>query len=158
MDGHGTPPAVSERWEDFMADLEATAEEYREDGYEVLPIHSADVVPVAKDLALDVLAPGDEFEQLEALVADVEVDTYSVFDAQEGGVTFALVVAEDTDAEVAVPIPVFFYENVREGLGTMASEAGRLDIQVRPLSDESRVVFTIEEPAILFSEPSDSQE
>lgn len=133
-----------------MADLEATAEEYREDGYEVLAIHAGDVTPLSKDLALDVLAPGDEYARLQSLNEDLDVDEFAVFQAQEGEVTFALVVATDEDADVAVCIPVFFHSSVHDGLGALAEDAGVLDIQVRPLDDSSRVVFTLEEPGVLF--------
>ena len=133
-----------------MADLEATAEEYREAGYEVLAIHPGDVTPLPDDLALDVLAPGSEFEELEGLAEEFEVDEFAVYSAEDDGITFALVVAKDESREAAVCCPVFYHETVATGLGARAEEAGIVNIVVRPLSDDSQVVFTLEEPRLLF--------
>lgn len=133
-----------------MADLETTAEEYREAGYEVLAIHTGDVTPLPDDLALDVLAPGDEFEELETLAEDLEVDEFAVYSAEDDGVTFALVVAKDETREVAVCCPVFFHETVAASLGDRAETAGAVNVVIRPLSDDSQVVFTLEEPRLLF--------
>ena len=149
-DDHGTPSSVGEQWEDFMADLEATAEEYREAGYEVLAIHTGDVTPLPDELTLDVLAPGDEFEELAQLAETFEVDEFEVYSAEDGRITFALVVAKDESQEIAICCPVFYHETVTAGLGARAEETGLVNIVVRPLSDDSQVVFTLEEPELLF--------
>lgn len=149
-EGHGTPPSVGEQWEDFMADLEATAEEYREAGYEVLAIHTGDVTPLPDELVLDVLAPGEEFERLEELAEEFEVDEFEAYTAEDGETTFALVVAKDESRERAICCPVFYHETVAAGLGARAKETGLVNIVVRPLSDDSQVVFTLEEPELLF--------
>ena len=69
MDVHDPPPAVEERWGELLEDAETTAAEYDADGYETRLVHPGDVTPVTGEpYGLDVLAPGDEFEALEALV------------------------------------------------------------------------------------------
>jgi len=148
--GQGPPPAVSDRWQTFMDDTEATAEEYAADGYETLVIHSGDVVPLPDDLALDVLAPGDEYRQLQSLSERLSVDSFDVYAASAGDVEFALVVALDDGAGVAVCVPVFFATETGEKFGAMAAGAGRVNLHVRPLSDDSRVEFALEEPELLF--------
>jgi hypothetical protein len=148
--GRGPPEAVSENWEALMADTEATAEQFREEGYEVVVIHSGDVLPLAEERALDVLAPGDEYDRLEEVMADADITESTVYGADEDGVRFRLLVFEDPDERVAVCCPVFFHESVQRDLGDRAREMGGLFVQVRPLSDETRVVFTLEDLDPLF--------
>jgi hypothetical protein len=148
--GSGPPSAVSDRWQTFMQDTEATAEEYAEDGYETLVIHTGDVVPLPDEMALDVLAPGDEYRQLQSLSEQLSVDSVDVYAASAGDVEFALAVPLDEAAEIAVCVPVFFAAQTGEKFGAMAIDAGRVELHVRPLSDDSRVEFALEEPELLF--------
>ena len=147
---HGTPPAVSDRWEDVMADLEATAEEYRDEGYETLAIHTGDVTPLPDKLALDVLAPGNEYRELEALAESFELDEFEVYAAVEGEITFALIALVDDDRDEAVLCPVFYHHSVIEAFGEQVETVGSIQLQIRPLSDESRVTFTLEDTELLF--------
>lgn len=150
-ESHGPPEAVSDRWQDLMDDTDVTAAEYRDDGYETLAVHTGDVVPLPERLIIDVLAPGDEFRQLTAMADGATVDEFELFTASEGDVEFALVVATDEQAEIAVCIPLFVHQDVVDAMGPRAKDAGHVDIHVRPLSDETHVVFTLEEPELLFS-------
>lgn len=146
----GMPDEMADSWEAFMNDLDETAEEYRERGYEVVEIHAGDVVPLADRVALDVLAPGSEFRALQTLVEDFEPDEFSVFKATEGETTFAIIVAEDTDREAAVCTSVFYHWSVAKVLIDNAMDVGFVQLQIRPLSDDAHVVFTIETPEVVF--------
>lgn len=157
MNAQGPPPAVDERWEELLADAEATAAEYRERGWETLVVTPGDVTPRDGDpFGLDVLAPGDEFDALEALVEDVTFDTSHVYRAEEGAVRFVIVVVEAGDGEVAVVVPAFFDLGRVQGLERRAREAGVMYTHVRPLSDDARVTFTHEDPGLFFDETGEA--
>jgi len=140
---------VKNRWEDLIDDTEATAAEYEAAGYETLAIHPGDVVALVEDLVVDVLAPGDEYERVTELAERTTVDEFDVYTAEEGGVTFALVAALDHDESVAVCIPAYLEQSDADELADEASAAGHVHVHVRPLSDDSRVAFTLEDPDLL---------
>lgn len=146
MRGPDVPPAVLSRWEEFMADQTATAEEFREDGFEVLEFHPGQVLAKPSEGIIDILAPSNEFRPLrEQVEAGFTVDEYAFYAAEEGSVRFVLVVALDRDREVAVSCPVYLtLEDVVE-LSPVADEQGGLDLAIRPLSPENRVLLTIEQ-------------
>jgi hypothetical protein len=153
MDAQGPPPAVDERWGELLADAEATAAEYREAGWETLVVRPGDVTPLdGEPFGLDVLAPGDEFEALEALVDDVAFDTSHVYRADEGGVRFVIVAVVASDDEVAVVVPAFFDLGRVRGLEQRAREEGVMYTHVRPLSDDARVTFTHDDPGPFFDD------
>lgn len=63
------PPAVADRWETVLDYVRATAAEYRDDGWEVTEVHTGDVTRLTDDpFGFDVLAPDNEFDELEAIV------------------------------------------------------------------------------------------
>lgn len=146
----GIPEELTESWTAFIDDLEETADEYRDRGYDVAAIHAGDVVPLPDRVAFDVLAPGSEFDALQSLVDEFTPDEFTVFKATEGETAFVLVVTEDNELKKAVCIPLFFHHSITRSLVENAREAGLLQIQVRPLSDDEHVVFTIEDPDIVF--------
>jgi len=151
MDPQGPPPAVTERWEELLADADATAAEYREEGWETFAVRPGDVTPLSgSPFGLDVLAPGDEFEALEALVEDVSFDTSHVYRADEGGVRFVVVAVEATADETVVVVPAFFDVDRAADLEERALEAGVMYTHVRPLSDDARVTFTHDDPELFF--------
>lgn len=147
-----TPPqAATERWEELLGDADEIAREYADDGWETLVVHAGDVTPRTGDpYGLDVLAPGDEYEALEALVDDVTFDTSHVYRMEEGGVRFLIVAVEATDDEVAVVVPAYLETATDGELESTATEAGVMYTHVRPLSDDARVTFTHEDPDLFF--------
>lgn len=149
-DGHGVPQAVRNRWEDLIADTEATAAEYEESGYDAVAVHPGDVVAIVDDRLIEVLVPGDEYRELSDLATDLSVDEFDVYGAEEGGVAFSLVAALDHDAAVAVCVPLYLSLQDTDDLDLAAEEAGDVHVHVRPLSDDSRVAFTLEEPGLLL--------
>jgi len=149
-EGHGVPTAVQNRWEDLIADTETTAEEYESAGYDAVAIHPGDVVALVDDLVIEVLAPGDEYRELSDLATNLSVDEFDLYGAEEGGVKFAIVAALDHDAEVVVCVPLYLKLQDADDLDLAASDAGHVHVHVRPLSDDSRVEFTLEDPDLLL--------
>jgi DNA-binding phage protein len=147
----GPPPAVEDRWEELLADADATAAEYRGRGWETLVVSTGDVTPLSGEpFGLDVLAPGDEFEALEGLVEAATFDTSHVYRAEAGGVRFFVVVVEAGDEEVAVVVPAFLAVERAGDLEERAREAGVMYTHVRPLSDDARVTFSHDDPDLFF--------
>lgn len=140
-------------WEDVMDDMEATAEEYREAGWETYELHPGDVTALPASQAtetdrtgLDVLVPGDEFEQVEQFVEEGSFDSYEAYRAQQGGVVFLVVAMKDETAGRAVIFPLYYrVDHAREMLARVA-ERDQMQTWIRPLSDETRVVFTQDSP------------
>ncbi|MFC7097072.1 DUF7529 family protein [Halobaculum marinum] len=150
-------------WDDVMADMEATADEYREAGWDVLELHPGDVVPLpnvstagtgtAVDrLGFDVLLPGDEFTAVQELVAEVDAafDEYDAYRAQQSDVVFLVVVMKAETAGKAVAFPLYYADQQAEPMLDGAETAGELRTYLRPLDDSERVVFTHSDPAPLF--------
>lgn len=115
--GSGLPEDIHvsamNHWDRVIDDMESTAEEYEERGWETLQLHPGDVTPLSGEYAdrigLDVLVPGEEFEALRSLLSSgVEFDDSRVFKTRRSNVVFALVAMEDSAADQAVLVPVFY--------------------------------------------------
>lgn len=145
------PDGVADRWQAVLEDAAATAAQYREDGWETIELHPGDVTPLTGEPhGLDVLLPGSEYEALTEAVADATVDAFEVYRATEGGTHFYVVVFEATEEELAIVCPAFIGGSDAGALEQRARAAGALPIHARPLSDDSRVTFTSEDPDLFF--------
>jgi len=128
--------AIREHWDDLVADMAATASEFREAGWEVLELHPGDVTVVTEpNRGFDVLVPDDEFERLREWVDADDFPDHDVYRA-EAGITFLLLVAKDESAERAVCCPLYYDEQGGELLQQLAREDGSLWTHVRRLSEE----------------------
>lgn len=147
----GAASPVQAYWSDLLDDMTATADEFRDRGWDVLELHPGDVTVVdAERRGFDVLVPDDEFEKLEAWVADCTFDEHDVYLAPRE-IVFGLVVLRDTDRERAVCCPLYYGSEDLEALGDMVQTEGRLLTHVRRLSEEY-VTFVHEQPQLFFPE------
>ena len=143
--------AVSGRWSELVAHAETVAEEYRDDGWDPLVVHTGDVTPLFDDpFGLDVLSPGSEFEGVKALSDDVRFDTSHVYRGEEGSVRFLLIVAEASEERRSVLVPAYLSLEDVPRLEKRAREEGAMYTHIRPLSDDARVTFTHEDPEPFF--------
>jgi len=170
MAGSHPLAGYTEFWDDVMADMEATAEEYREAGWDVLELHPGDVTPlpnVSTDgtgievdrTGFDVLLPGDEFAAAQELVEELDgtdetaaFDEYDAYRAQQSEVVFLVVVMKAEAAGEAVAFPLYYTEQQAEPMLEHADAAGELRAYLRPLDDAERVVFSLSDPGTLFPE------
>ncbi|SFR70034.1 DUF7529 family protein [Halogeometricum limi] len=149
---------VMEFWENVMADMEATAAEYREAGWTVTELHPGDVTPVPARVdtvetgrvGLDVLVPGDEFDAVEDVVGRAAFDAYDAYRAERGDVVFAVVVMQAEDAGEAVAVPVYYTKKEASPMLERVDEDGEMRLYVRPLSGDRRVVFVQSDPEALL--------
>jgi hypothetical protein len=146
-------------WEAVTDDMEATAEEYREAGWDVLTLHPGDVTALpatyadgteGDEFGLDVLVPGDEFRELESLVAEAAFDSYEAYRALQNDTVFLVVVMQAESAGQAVVFPVYYATSEADRMIELAREAGEMHTFVRPLSNDRRVEFTQRDPASLL--------
>jgi hypothetical protein len=155
----GKVSRVLDVWDDVLEDMEATAEEYRETGWDVLEIHPGDVASPDGEQGgrwgLDVLVPDDEFEELDHLmeVEEFAFDESEVYRATGQGLVLLVVAILDHDTEVAVLFPAYYDVNQGREMLDRAMAAGEMRTHLRPLDLENVVTFTHDDPA-LFAPPA----
>lgn len=156
MEGVGVVNRLMDVWDEVIADMEATAETYRDEGWQVLEIHPGDVAAPDGEQGgrwgLDVLVPGDEFEELERLI---EVESFSfdeseVYRATRSGIVFLVVAILDHDTEVAVVFPAYYDVDRGRSMLGRATEAGEMHTHLRPLDLENVVTFSHDDPSLFM--------
>ncbi|MFB6235444.1 MAG: hypothetical protein ABEH81_10840 [Halopenitus sp.] len=158
MDREQPVEGLQDIWERVEDDLDATATEYREAGWDVTRLNTGDVtaLPTGKAgvesdrVGLDALVPGDEFEALQDLVDDHTFDEYETYRGESSGLVVLVLAMLDTDDGVAVLLPLFYRTDEAEAWLDAAEEAGETHTYVRPLDDHARVVFSHEDPTAFF--------
>ena len=155
MASSGTDDSVMQFWDEVVDDMEATAEEYRESGWDPIELHPGDVTALPPDherFGLDVLVPDDEFETVRAAVEaeDASFDDVEVYRASTGGTVFLVVAVRDEATSTVALVPAFY--GVREAQETLegANERGELPVHLRTLSNEEIVTFEPDDPTPLF--------
>ncbi|EMA52438.1 DUF7529 family protein [Halococcus thailandensis] len=136
---------VAGHWGAVVEDMEATAAGYREAGVSVLELHPGDVTILDEENGLDVLVPGDEFEELETLASEATFDSYEIYRAEDSGTVFALIVLEDAAGERAICCPIHYDRDDIERLKRRLDD-GELYTHIRPLADDRVVAFSYEDP------------
>jgi hypothetical protein len=151
----GTASEIREHWDEFMADAEATAEEFEAAGWETLVCHPGDVtVTTIERFGIDVLVPDDEFAELDTWVEGGSFDAHEIYRA-ETTIVFLLLVMKDEAAERAVCIPAWYGSEDIETLYDGAEERGYIPTYVRNLAEEF-VEFRHERPGLLLPAAEDA--
>lgn len=158
MDREQPVEGLRDIWERVEDDLDATAAEYREAGWDVTRLNTGDVTALptgeaeveSERVGLDALVPGDEFEELQDLVDDHTFDEYETYRGESGGLVVLVLAMRDTDDGVAVLIPLFYRTDEADAWLAAAEAGGVTHTYVRPLDDHARVVFTHQDPTPFF--------
>ena len=154
-----------EFWGEVVEDMEATANQYADQGWYAFMCHPGDVTPIVHtdddgevtEYGLDVLLPDNEFEDLEDLLDDgVEFDSFEAFSAREEGMVYLVVAMEDHDAEKAVLYPAYYDVQGAQEMLDVAAETGTMYTFVRTLS-EDRIQFTHDDGGA-FQPPASDEE
>ncbi|WP_435344530.1 DUF7529 family protein [Haloarchaeobius sp. HRN-SO-5] len=152
---------VTPVWGQVVADMEATAEEYREDGWTAVECHPGDVAAIADEdvgrddarTGLDVLVPDDEFDTVADLVdGPGEFDEVDVFRAEQNGVVFFVAALENETAEAVVLVPAYYSVGSSESFVEMVRREGELRIHVRPLDRRRILTFAQTDPDLFLPE------
>ena len=156
--GFGIPASLAQRWDEVRADLERTAEAYREDGWETVvldPGHVALLPERASRMGIDVLVPDNQFDEFERVMYEhtAGFEEFTVYREEEKGVVYCLVVAEDDDDGLAVFVPVYYEIRKATDFVEKVEDEGRLPIHVHPLSKEKGIVtFEVGAPETMLPE------
>ncbi|MFD1514897.1 DUF7529 family protein [Halomarina rubra] len=142
---------VREYWEDIVADMEVTAEEYRERGWETLELHPGQVWPDFDARAFDVLLPDSEYEALVEFVDAGDVDDYDVFRA-EVAMVFFLLVLRDEERKRAVFVPGYYDFGHGKKLYHSLDDGETLGVSAHRLKRDGTVEFALEHPEPFFPE------
>ncbi len=155
------PPAVEATWDDLLADLAATAEEYREDGWETLAVRPGDVTALGGEygdrVGIDVLVPDDEYRDLAAWFdAGFRADDYEVYRSAVGRVVFLLVAVRDESDRRVVLYPAYYAADDRQAVSLLetAREEGELRTYLRRLSGDY-VELTHDDPSLFVPSEDD---
>ncbi|MWG35938.1 DUF7529 family protein [Halomarina oriensis] len=141
---------VADYWDDIVADMETTAEEYRERDWETLELHPGQVWPQFDTGAFDVLLPDSEYEALVEFVDGGDVDDYDVFRA-EVSMVFFLLVMRDEERRRAVFVPGYYDFGHGKKL-YYGLDGDSLGVSVRRLREDGRVEFSLDRPEPFFPE------
>ncbi len=145
------PEAVADEWAELLADAEAMAGRYREEGWTAVVVTTRDAAAVDDDLfGLDVLVPDDEYERIEDIVETGAVDRTHAFRTDAAGVRLLVVVAEATAAEEAVLVPAYLSLEDVETLRERADTEGTMYTHVRTLATDTRVTVQHEDPELFL--------
>ena len=161
---------LTELWEDTIADMEATAAEFRDAGWETVELHPGAVTPLPagetnegyadERVGLDVLVPGNEFDAVKQAVGGldgeegtaVSYDEYEAFRAEADSVVFVVVAMKSEEAGTTVLIPLYYKLDEADETVRRVSERDEMRLFVRPLDDSERVVFSQQSPDGLLPE------
>jgi len=152
-------------WERVIEDMHATADGYREEGRTVIECHPGDVATLTGEprtaaeltgesdpdrrVGLDIVVPGDEFEGVRSALTGPDPTYVDVFQATGNGMVFLLFALQWP--ETVVFVPAYYDQSDEEALRNVTREDG-LSVYVRPLTDEDRVVFTLDDADPCFPE------
>ncbi|MFB6267409.1 MAG: hypothetical protein ABEI31_07100 [Halodesulfurarchaeum sp.] len=139
-------------WDRVVADMEVTAEELGEEGWDTLELHPGDVTVIQDDPepGVDVLLADNEFDALQGFVeGDVDFDEYEVFRAGGEDVEYALVVAKDRTQKGAILIPLYY--QVRDLAAALERSPEQIAVFLRRLDDET-YQLSLAEPDLLLPE------
>jgi hypothetical protein len=159
-EAHMPPDGVLNHWDAVVEDMEATVEEYRENGWDVIDVFPGDVAPVSGTHAtvdrygLDLVVPGETAKELTELVEapDASFDACSVFRAVQTGIVFLVIAVEDTERDIAVIAPAY-YDSDDETAQEMMERAlreGEMHTHFRDLAEENVATFTHDDPSLFF--------
>ncbi|MCU4741042.1 DUF7529 family protein [Natronoglomus mannanivorans] len=152
----------AESWSAFLEEAGAVADEYRDDGWDVIDVQPGDVTPVDvpdhERFGFSVLVPDSEYDAVESFVEDESIafETSEVFYHTAGETVFVLAVELDETAETAVVIPLYYRRPRTRELVTTALENGELPVHVRRLSVDQWVTFAHDEPSLFVPDDGDA--
>lgn len=149
--------SVMEFWDKVVADMSATAEEYRNEGWETLELHPGDVSTMSKGgdddrYGIDVLVPGKEMEKIHELVEKrgVEFDSFEVYKAMGSELMYAVIAMKDEGNEVALLYPVYYPPDSK--ILHEARDEGVMYSYIRNLTEEEVIKLSHDDPSLFFPE------
>ena len=145
--------AAMANWDAVVADMEATAAEYEDEGWETLQIHPGDVAVLdgedGRGPGFDVVVPDPEFEALaEIFESGTDVEETAVFRASVESMTYLVLVLQHADG-TAVLVPAYYRvgDPGVEAAFRRAEATGEFRTRLRTLTHD-QIVVSHEDPSL----------
>lgn len=155
-----TADAAGTKWTTLLEDASAIAEEYRDNGWDVIVLEPDTVAPVDREerIGFDVRVSAEEYDLVERVIDGGEVtitaaDVYYRPPEDEDGRRIALAVERDEETETAVFIPLTYDLSESRSVFETALLDGELLLHVTT-DDESDgwVSFSHDDPSLFLEE------
>jgi hypothetical protein len=141
-------------WEQLIEDMDATAAEYRESGWDTIEIHPGDVSTFpgnAGRKGIELLAPDNEFEPAAEMFDEADgFEKAEVYRAVQGNTIYVLVVLEDPATENALLLPAYYNQSTETEFVRMLQQESDVKIHVRPLDERRILTFTHNNPTLFL--------
>lgn len=146
-------------WEQVIDDMAATADEYRDDGWDAIECHPGDVAAIGTAeveregarTGLDIVVPDDEFERVETAVdGPGAFDEVEVYRGVENRVVFVTVALENEVAETVVLVPAYYDLDQSDAFVEMVRQEACLRLYLRPIDQRRVITFSNSEPALFL--------
>ncbi|MFC6991311.1 hypothetical protein ACFQH3_05725 [Haladaptatus sp. GCM10025707] len=141
--------AVAAHWEDLIDDMEATAAEYRELGWEVVTVYPAQVFPDMKLPGFDILIADNDYAAAVEFTEENEVEEYDVYRAETDAIFFLAVMRDESNGR-ALLVPGYY--SMEKGSELRGRIDDSLTIALNRLKRDVAVSISLEQPAAFFPE------
>lgn len=146
-------PAGDDNWVAVIEEMEATAADLREEGWEIVELHPGDVAVFGEDAefsGFDVLVPDNEFDRLAEIAPSADLKQTEVYRAESGQFVYALVITLDADRTVGLCCPLYYDQQQLNQLPSGTDE--QLATYIRTLSEDRGLVISHDDPSLFIPE------
>jgi hypothetical protein len=145
----GPSAATEEHWKQLVVEMEQSATEHRNAGWETVVCHpAASGVVDDGEPGFGVVVSREEFDALDRAASSHEVDEYEVLRADLPGEIHLLVILYTADGDVALFVPAALEADRLDGLRAVVD--GTFYSHVTPPEDDATVSFTHDDPSLFF--------
>lgn len=142
-------------WGRTLADMEAIAEDLRDDGREVVAIQAGDTAPEGRDVGgdrfgLSHVIPANKAEPFATAFEAVVDPEYRVYRQDVDAQVFILTRIDDAESDVSILLAGTFEKRFEGGLVRAAADAGAMYTHVRTLDGTHLGTFEHEDWKLFF--------
>lgn len=152
-------PGATEPWERLLEDASTIEAELQGAGWQTVFLEPESVSPVDIDdrLGLRAVVSADEYESVESIVGqpDVEFTAVDVYRQTEGQTTVVLAVERDDESGTAVLVPLYYERPDARPVFETALADGRLFVYLETESADNWVVFSHDDPSLFVERPEE---
>lgn len=147
-------------WQETLRDMEALADEHREDGLDVLTIQAGDTAAETPDVGADrfglsYVIPGNQADDFSAAFEDIEAPQYQVYRQEIGGNVFIVTEIIDADASQAVLVAGVYEKQHEPPLVEAAQAADEMYTHVQRLDGTHLGSFEHEDWTMFFPDAAE---
>lgn len=151
-----TPARVRQYWPTLLEDVEATVEEYEENGYDGVVLRTGSVTVREPDAdggapALSVLLPNNEFDKLESKVDELTVSAADVYLGTTDDLVLLGICLRFESESLVVGFPAYYNRRTDTEAIESAQEHGELVLRFRTL-DGTELLLPCTDPEQFLSQ------